>query len=75
MEREEPTNQVYDYGEPLEAMEVVWPTGEIFRMGSASVNGYPDSASKGGNPSVRALIFTDFSSAHRGRWAWSPGRI
>ena len=37
MEREEPTNQVYDYGEPLQAMEVVWPTGEIFRMGSASV--------------------------------------
>jgi len=35
MEREEPTNQVYDYGEPLQAMEVVWPTGEIFRMGSA----------------------------------------
>lgn len=33
LEREEPTNQVYDYGEPLQAMEVVWPTGEIFRPG------------------------------------------
>ena len=57
MEREEPTNQVYDYGEPLEAMEVVWPTGEIFRMGSASVNGYPDSPSKGANPSGPGLDF------------------
>jgi len=47
LEREEPTNQVYDYGEPLQAMEVVWPTVEIFRLGSASVNGYPDSPSKG----------------------------
>ena len=65
MEREEPTNQVYDYGEPLEAMEVVWPTGEIFRMGSASVNGYPDSASKGGNPSGPGLDFYRFFQLYR----------
>ncbi len=32
-----PTNTVYDYGEPLQSMEVVWPTGEVFRTGSASV--------------------------------------
>ena len=50
LEREVPTNTVYDYGEPMQSMEVVWPTGEIFRLGSASVNGYPDSASKGANP-------------------------
>ncbi len=66
MEREEPTNQVYDYGEPLEAMEVVWPTGEIFRMGSASVNGYPDSPSKGGNPSGPGLDFYRFFQCAQG---------
>jgi hypothetical protein len=43
VEREVPTNTVYDYGEPMQAFEVVWPTGEIFRLGSASVDGYPDS--------------------------------
>jgi FAD/FMN-containing dehydrogenase len=66
IEREEPTNQVYDYGEPLEAMEVVWPTGEIFRMGSASVNGYPDSPSKGGNPSGPGLDFYRFFQCAQG---------
>ena len=38
LEREVPTNTVYDYGEPLQSMEVVWPTGEIFRTGSARGN-------------------------------------
>jgi len=66
LEREEPTNQVYDYGEPLEAMEVVWPSGEIFRMGSASVNGYPDSPSKGGNPSGPGLDFYRFFQCAQG---------
>ncbi len=66
MEREEPTNQVYDYGEPLEAMEVVWPTGEIFRMGSASVDGYPDSMSKGANPSGPGLDFYRFFQCAQG---------
>jgi FAD/FMN-containing dehydrogenase len=66
LEREEPTNQVYDYGEPLEAMEVVWPTGEIFRLGSASVNGYPDSPSKGGNPSGPGLDFYRFFQCAQG---------
>jgi len=66
MEREEPTNQVYDYGEPLQAMEVVWPTGEIFRTGSASVNGYPDSQSKGGNPSGPGLDFYRFFQCAQG---------
>lgn len=51
LEREVPTNTVYDYGEPLQSIEVVWPTGEIFRTGSASVTGYPDSKSRGANPS------------------------
>ena len=66
LEREEPTNQVYDYGEPLQAMEVVWPTGEIFRMGSASVNGYPDSMAKGGNPSGPGLDFYRFFQCAQG---------
>jgi FAD/FMN-containing dehydrogenase len=66
MEREVPTNQVYDYGEPLEASEVVWPTGEIFRMGSASVEGYPDSMSKGGNPSGPGLDFYRFFECAQG---------
>ena len=57
LEREVPTNIVYDYGEPMQGMEVVWPTGEIFRMGSASVNGYPESISKGANPSGPGLDF------------------
>jgi FAD/FMN-containing dehydrogenase len=57
LEREVPTNTVYDYGEPLQSMEVVWPTGEVFRTGSASVTGYPDSPSKGGNPSGPGLDF------------------
>lgn len=66
MEREEPTNQVYDYGEPLQGMEVVWPTGESFRMGSASVNGYPDSMSKGANPSGPGLDFYRFFQCAQG---------
>lgn len=66
LEREEPTNQVYDYGEPLQAMEVVWPTGEIFRMGSASVHGFPNSPSRGGNPSGPGLDFYRFFQCAQG---------
>lgn len=66
LEREVPTNTVYDYGEPLQSMEVVWPTGEIFRMGSASVNGYPDSISKGANPSGPGLDFYRFLQGAQG---------
>ncbi len=66
LEREVPTSTVYDYGEPLQAMEVVWPTGEIFRMGSASVDGYPDSISKGGNPSGPGLDFYRFFQGAQG---------
>jgi FAD/FMN-containing dehydrogenase len=57
LEREVITNTVYDYGEPLQSMEVVWPTGEIFRTGSASVAGYPDSPSKGSMPAGPGLDF------------------
>ena len=66
LEREVPTNTVYDYGEPTQSMEVIWPTGEIFRMGSASVNGYPDSASKGANPSGPGIDFYRFVQGAQG---------
>jgi FAD/FMN-containing dehydrogenase len=66
LEREVITNTVYDYGEPLQSMEVVWPTGEIFRTGSASVTGYPDSPSKGGNPSGPGIDFYRFLQGAQG---------
>jgi FAD/FMN-containing dehydrogenase len=66
LEREVITNTVYDYGEPLQSMEVVWPNGEIFRTGSASVTGYPDSHSKGANPSGPGLDFYRFLQAAQG---------
>ena len=66
LEREVTTNTDYDYGEPLESMEVVWPTGEIFRMGSASVEGFPNSISRGGNPSGPGLDFYRFFQGAQG---------
>lgn len=66
LEREVITNTVYDYGEPLQGMQVVWPTGEIFRTGSASVNGYPDSPSKGANPSGPGIDFYRFIQGAQG---------
>jgi hypothetical protein len=78
LEREVPTNTVYDYGEPLQGMEVVWPTGEIFRTGSASVNGYPDSKSKGANPSGPGIDFYRFLQGAQGTMGvvtWSNFKI
>jgi FAD/FMN-containing dehydrogenase len=66
LERAVITNTVYDYGEPLQSMEVVWPNGEVFRMGSASVTGYPDSPSAGGNPSGPGLDFYRFLQGAQG---------
>ncbi len=66
LEREVITNTVYDYGEPLQGMEVVWPTGEIFRTGSASVTGYPDSPSKGANPAGPGIDFYRFLQGAQG---------
>ena len=66
LEREVPTNTVYDYGEPTQSFELVWPTGEVFRLGSASVNGYPDSKSKGANPSGPGLDFYRFLQGAQG---------
>jgi FAD/FMN-containing dehydrogenase len=66
LEREVPTNIVYDYGEPMQSAEVVWPTGEIFRCGSASVNGFPESISRGANPSGPGLDFYRFIQGAQG---------
>ena len=66
LERETFTNTVYDYGEPLQSMEVVWPNGEIFRLGSASVTGYPDSPSKGANPTGPGIDFYRFLQGAQG---------
>ncbi len=66
LEREVPTNVVYDYGEPMQSIEVVWPNGETFRCGSASVNGFPESKSRGANPSGPGLDFYRFFQLAQG---------
>ncbi|HVN96569.1 MAG TPA: FAD-binding oxidoreductase [Syntrophorhabdaceae bacterium] len=66
LEREVPINTVYDYGEPTQSLEVVWPTGEVFRCGSASVNGFPESKSRGANPSGPGLDFYRFVQGAQG---------
>jgi hypothetical protein len=66
LDREVTTNTNYDYGEPMQAFEVVWPTGDVFRLGSASVNGYPESQSRGGNPSGPGMDFYRFVQGAQG---------
>jgi len=66
LEREVPTNIVYDYGEPTQSLEIVWSDGSIFRSGSASVNGFPDSRSRGANPSGPGLDFYRFMQGAQG---------
>jgi hypothetical protein len=57
LEREVPAVPIYEFGEPLMTYEIVWPNGEVFRTGSASVPKYPDSPSKGTNPAGPGLDF------------------
>ena len=57
LEREVTTNMVYDYGEPMQSVEVVFPNGDVFRTGSASVNGYPNTPARGANPAGPGLDF------------------
>lgn len=66
LEREVPTNIVYDYGEPTQSLEIVWADGSIFRSGSASVNGFPESSSRGANPSGPGLDFYRFMQGAQG---------
>lgn len=51
LEREPLVIPRYEFGDPLLGMEVVWPNGDIFRTGSASAPGFPDSFCQGANPS------------------------
>jgi hypothetical protein len=57
LEREAPLIPIYEYGDPIEGMEVVWPTGDIFRTGSASAPNYPDTFVEGANPLGPGLDF------------------
>lgn len=57
LEREVLTNTVYDYGEPTQSMEIVFPNGEIFRSGSASAPRFPYAYAKGANPAGPGLDF------------------
>ncbi|GAB6154844.1 hypothetical protein JCM17380_35940 [Desulfosporosinus burensis] len=66
LEREVATSIVYDYGEPTQSLEIVWANGTIFRSGSASVNNFPDSHSRGANPSGPGLDFYRFMQGAQG---------
>ena len=57
LEREVTTNMVYNYGEPTQSMEVVFPNGDIFRTGSASSPMFPYSLARGANPAGPGLDF------------------
>lgn len=57
LEREVITNTVYDYGEPMQSMEVIFPNGDIFRTGSSSAPRFPQAYAKGANPSGPGLDF------------------
>jgi hypothetical protein len=78
LEREVPTNIVYDYGEPTQSLQVVWADGSLFRTGSASVNGFPDSISRGAMPSGPGLDFYRFLQGAQGTMgivAWMSAKI
>jgi len=66
LEREVQTSIVYDYGEPTQSMQIVWSDGSLFRMGSGSVNHFPDSISRGANPSGPGLDFYRFIQGAQG---------
>lgn len=78
LDRYVPTNIVYDYGEPTQSLEIVWADGSIFRCGSASVNGFPDSKSRGANPSGPGLDFYRFMQGAQGTMgivSWMSAKI
>jgi FAD/FMN-containing dehydrogenase len=78
LEREVPTSIVYDYGEPTQSMQVVWSDGSIFRTGSASVNGFPDSKSRGANPAGPGIDFYRFLQGAQGTMGivtWMSAKI
>ena len=60
------TNTNYDYGEPTQSLEIVWANGDIFRSGSASVHDFPNSPSRGSNPSGPGIDFYRFLQGSQG---------
>lgn len=78
LEREVPTIPIYEYGEPFGGVEVVWPNGDIFRTGSASAPGYPESASKGANfegPGINFLHLLKGSQGTMGIVTWANVKV
>jgi FAD/FMN-containing dehydrogenase len=57
LEGDFPLIPIYEYGELIEGCQVVWANGDIFRTGSASVPGYPESPAKGTNPEGPGINF------------------
>lgn len=49
LEREPMLVPKFEYGDPIFALEEIFPSGELFRTGSACVTGFPDSAADGVN--------------------------
>jgi FAD/FMN-containing dehydrogenase len=56
LERTPPVISLFEFAEPLLGMEVVWPNGDVFRTGSASVPNYPHSIAEGANPQGPAAM-------------------
>jgi FAD/FMN-containing dehydrogenase len=78
LEREVPLIPIYEYGEPIETVEVVWPNGEVFRTGSASTPGYPDCAAEGTNymgPGIDFLRFLQGAQGTMGVVTWANVKI
>ncbi len=50
LDREPPLNPRFELGEPVGSLEMIWPTGERFRTGSASSSRYPENFSDGTYP-------------------------
>lgn len=72
------TNTNYDYGEVTQSLEIVWANGEVFRSGSASVNSFPDSPSRGCDPSGPGLDFYRFMQGSQGTMGivtWMSAKI
>ena len=64
LERDVPLITRYEYGDPLQAMQVVWPNGDIFRTGTAAPEGFPNTFSEGTNP--QSLGNIDFNRLIQG---------
>lgn len=56
LERTPPVIPLFEFGEPLLGMEVVWPNGEVFRTGSASAPNFPNTIAEGVNPQGPAAL-------------------